>query len=731
MGRIGKKLRGKRLKQALADIEINLINKTGINLKRKRENDQMDIKIENCNSIDRAEIKIYKGKINIKFGINGTGKSTISKAIHYKCTNEEKLQELLPFKYIENNDGNISPKVTGADEIESVRAFNETYINQFVFKQDELILNSFEIFIKNEDYNKKLQEIEKIIISIKSSFEHNENIDKVINDLSELSDCFGKSKGGYSAASSIGKGLGKGNKIEHIPEGLESYTDFLRSDKNTQWIKWQIGGNVFSEISNSCPYCTSATEDKKESIRRVENEFDAKAIEHLIKVLSVVERLDKYFSDEAKSNIFSITKNKVALSKEEINYLKHVKEQIDTFREKLNTIKGVTFFTFEDVDTVIEKIKSLKINIELLPLLNSESSSNITKELNSALDNVLQQAGKLQGQVNLQKAGIRKTINERKDEMNNFLKFAGYQYSVDLEGDSRNYKLKLLHHDMSGAVAGGDQHLSYGEKNAFALVLFMYECLSASPDLIILDDPISSFDKNKKYALLEMLFRGKNSLRGKTVLMLTHDLEPIIDLVKTIGAKLFNPVPTASFLTSRQGIVTEQIIEKSDIKTFAQLCEENISSNEEVVIKLIYLRRLYEAINDKGSEYQLLSNLFHKRETPVDMSEENTRNMTDSEILKATTAISDRVNNFDYAIILNRITNIEQMTSIYNHCLSDYEKLQIFRTINDSHENNIIRKYINESFHIENEYICQLNPCKYEIIPEFIVKECDAFFEQA
>jgi ABC-type molybdate transport system ATPase subunit len=44
----------------------------------------------------------------------------------------------------------------------------------------------------------------------------------------------------------------------------------------------------------------------------------------------------------------------------------------------------------------------------------------------------------------------------------------------------------------------------------------MYDVLKAKPDLIVLDDPISSFDKNKKYAIIDMLFRKEKSLRGKT-----------------------------------------------------------------------------------------------------------------------------------------------------------------------------------------------------------------------
>ena len=41
----------------------------------------MDIVIKNCNNIVNGTIKIVKGCLNVKYGINGTGKSTIAKAI--------------------------------------------------------------------------------------------------------------------------------------------------------------------------------------------------------------------------------------------------------------------------------------------------------------------------------------------------------------------------------------------------------------------------------------------------------------------------------------------------------------------------------------------------------------------------------------------------------------------------------------------------------------------------
>lgn len=33
--------------------------------------------------------------------------------------------------------------------------------------------------------------------------------------------------------------------------------------------------------------------------------------------------------------------------------------------------------------------------------------------------------------------------------------------------------------------------------------------------------------------------------------------------------------------------------------------------------------------------------------------------------------------------------------------------------------------FVNESFHIENEYVMQLNPHKFDNVPEYVVLECD------
>ena len=104
----------------------------------------MDIEICHCNNIERARITLTADKLNIKFAPNGTGKSTLSRAISCAAQNDAQgLQALMPFRLRGENPDNFAPIVTGADGIWDVMCFNEEYVGQFTFQPDELISDSF------------------------------------------------------------------------------------------------------------------------------------------------------------------------------------------------------------------------------------------------------------------------------------------------------------------------------------------------------------------------------------------------------------------------------------------------------------------------------------------------------------------------------------------------------------------------------------------------------------
>lgn len=694
----------------------------------------MDVEISYCNNIDYGRIALSENKLNIKFAPNGTGKSTISRAIlHSVAGDTQSLNALLPFKLRSSNPSCLQPSVSGAENIRDVMCFDEKYVAQFTFQPDELVSNSFDIFIKTEAYNQTEREIEAIVIAIRQEFTKNNELELFITNLQELSGAFKLTNSGLSRATTGMRGLSGGNKLRHIPAGLEPYQPFIQSARNVEWIEWQTRGyENFSGLSEGCcPFCTGDSHDKTEQIRKVSDEYDKAVIKNLVGIIAVLDKLGEYFSDTARARLTEITMLQGSLEQRHEDYLLTIKQQTDNLLNLLNTLKNLNGFTFNDTGNVEASLAGSRLDLQFFPGLQSEKTQQTVDRLNASLDTLIAQAGQLQGKINIQHAGMQRLIQKHKTDINTFLAYAGYRYQVDISGDGEQCRLKLRHMDFEGYLSGGSQHLSYGERNAFAIVLFMYECLARKPSLIVLDDPISSFDKNKKFAILEMLFRRDTGecLKSLTVLMLTHDVEPIIDTLKSVK-KMFSNQVTASYLRYSAGTITELPIHESDIMTFAQICKAVTESDRDDLIKLIYLRRHYEILDDRGDAYQVLSNLFHQRAVPIDSREPVEEGigypaMTPAKLQGGYSTIAGRIPGFDYAHMLSILSTPEHIRALYHSCQTGYEKLQVFRLLEPEVDNRVIRKFVNETYHIENEFICQLDPARFDLIPEYVITECD------
>lgn len=680
--------------------------------------------VKNCNSIDRADISIIKGSLNIKYGPNGLGKSTIAKAIVAQVRVDGTLEALMPFKN-RGKPGAAAPEVQGIQDINTVLVFDEDYVNQFAFQQDEVIKNSFDIFIKTPEYTDTIKEIDTLFIGIKKAFSDNAEIEQTIKDLKELREAFGNSKSGAIPKNSkMHKAYGSGNKIENVPETLKPFESFIKGDQPSKWITWQIKGNEFLGAGDTCPYCATGSllEPQKETALAVAKEYDAVSIGHLNTLQLVIQRLGKYFSVKCKENLEKVTKAKIELTSQEQGFLTGLKTDTEALIEKLEGLRTISFYSLRDVDEIGSKVALLKIDLTLMDKLDSEDTRKVADPINAQLDELITKIGALKGSIGKHKARIKKTIEENQESINSFLKSAGYRYAVKIIAEPDSYKMKLVHLDLDKHIETASRHLSYGEKNAFALVLFMHQVLSENPDIVVLDDPISSFDKNKKFAILHELFQGKASLKGRTTLMLTHDIEPAIDVIRNGFFKGSNP--SAAFLSSCGGSVAEVSIQRDDIQTFARICVDNISALTDPIVKAIYLRRHYEISDDVGLEYNLLASLLHKRAVPTVKDATGSNDMTPMQKTAAEMAVRVWIPDFDYDALLAEVSDSTLLKSKFAAASVGYEKIQLFRIINGQHEDDVITKFINESYHIENEYVMQLNPHKFESVPEYVVLEC-------
>lgn len=124
----------------------------------------------------------------------------------------------------------------------------------------------------------------------------------------------------------------------------------------------------------------------------------------------------------------------------------------------------------------------------------------------------------------------------------------------------------------------------------------------------------------------------------------------------------------------------------------------------------------------KSEAWYLLSNLLHKWETPTIGND----TMTEADITGGTTRIREYIQDFSYETVFAEISNTANLIQLYDAAKSNYEKLQIYRMIFPAaEEDHVMRKFLNSAYHVENDYLFQLNPFAFNTIPNYIVAECD------
>ena len=137
----------------------------------------MDINIKNCNNIKTADIRVEKNALNIKYGMNGTGKSTIAKAIEKR----DDLAELRTF------GSELEPEIIISESISKVEVFNNDFINRIIFNGSQVIDNGFEVFVKTDEYDKKRKEITDILSKLNRETFKDEIINNLRNSFANIS----------------------------------------------------------------------------------------------------------------------------------------------------------------------------------------------------------------------------------------------------------------------------------------------------------------------------------------------------------------------------------------------------------------------------------------------------------------------------------------------------------------------------------------------------------------
>lgn len=691
----------------------------------------MNVVIENCRSIDNASISIEPGKLNVKFGPNGTGKSSIAKAL-VSAVSESIGPDLVPFKWLKEGSAENHPfNVSGLDGITSVEVFDEEYVQSVVFQQDSLFPGSFDVFVRTPEFidteNKLREQLEAIV-----KLSEREDVRRLAADLeSFLANLVGNSgldrNKKPKGSSPVVKALKEGNTWAHEDPLLTPFKPILGQGPFKKWAAWhKQGRDYLSLMEGVCPYCGLPASDSEKRIDAVGNSFDSTKVGNIEKTINALSIGGAYLSETASCKINSIVDSADPITEQEKGFIGKVVQDAQLIIDTLAKLRAISsYFVLSSVDNLNEGLSNCKIDIALVDNFNSSICSELAAEINKAVDAAMTNAGKLIGLVKRQKLHLAAALKDRCEEINSFLTEAGYPYSVNIPGAEDGKCSVRLVHTSQWEVPDSREALSYGEKNAFALVFFAYECMSKKPNLVILDDPISSFDGAKRYALLTMLFLGgirEATLKGKTVLLLTHDYGTLFDIEHT-HKPTFQPSANSCVLSCADGLVNETVVTANDMVLADSLYERLAKSSSALMVKLVYARKVLEVRDDKGDAYDIVSSLFHHRPIPthIDMTPMKSR-----EINNGVTNLEAIVGEpIDYNDLLDTLNNPTKMLAIFDASSSNYEKLQLARIATEAcTDDKVLKERMDESVHVGNGFLYQLDPTKFELVPSQLVERC-------
>lgn len=700
-----------------------------------------NVVIKNCNNIKETSIIIEEGNLNIKFAINGTGKSTIAKALLKK---DEDLSLLKPFGKEE------IPYVECNPNIDNVELFDSDFVNKVVFNGSNVIENAFEVFIKSDKYDEQRNNINSLLHELKQKIIGNEELNKLNEQLIKLSSKINykkekntiDSRGMYSS-------IKTDKNIFNIPKELNKYSLFLSDkEKNILWSEWKNKGKTY-DYGEICPYCAEKFSEDHEKENEAFNSYYSKAnVSNLTEFSNIIDNTKTYLNTDNFKKIEKCIKENIPNTDKDLIFTKFMSE-VTYLKEKIYNITTFDSYKVEksDISNLSNILLDLKISTNDLEYFNNENLIKSIDIINSSITEMLGKISDLQKEIGKMNSLVISKMSSCKKEINSFLKLAGFNYEFDIvkDGDEKNSitVLKYVNSDNEKIqVSDIEKHLSWGEKNAFALVLFMYYALSKNPNLIILDDPISSFDGNKKYAIINRLFCNKgdyeDSFYNKTVLMLTHDFEPIIDFG-------INHKPTKEtnmwYLKNNNGIIQEQKINVSSdvLSTIKFYYNESINEDNNIISRICFLRKYLEHISTKKKSeenaYNILSSIIHGDNLRKKIDDEQYEDLSVDEIKNGEEWIKQFIKTFDSNKILRDNINNKYILDSYKTETNNYIKIQLFRVYLESSDNrnklkernSIVLKYIDEIYHIENDYIFSLNLIKFDIIPDFIINSIDEF----
>ena len=283
----------------------------------------------------------------------------------------------------------------------------------------------------------------------------------------------------------------------------------------------------------------------------------------------------------------------------------------------------------------------------------------------------------------------------------------------------------------------------------------MHEAIKKPNGVFILDDPISSFDYDKRYGVLYALFSDRsrlfsNNFKGKTVIVMTHDLLVISDLIRIQVPGVKAGGVNGSYLSvDREGKLTCTALNSQSLAPYTQLLYKEILNNRTRprIFGYVRIRQYCELLRHDPEErktkyawtFSLLSDLVHGRDRQKTLEYHKWVNPDEKKIAMCENLIEKltgwKVNFWKeidfYSNCMNHLVDL-----YYNHSLTSDDKLLVVRLMLErdgtlSSDSSIMKRFADEACHIGGSYLFQLDSKEYDQVPFYVIDWCDKVAAEA
>lgn len=637
----------------------------------------MIINIKDLGAIKNSKITIQENKINIKYGTNGIGKSTFTKGI-----SRSDLSSLKTY------GKDIEPQVQFDVPPQKPLIFNQDYVDHHLFKED-IVNNSFEIMINTDEYKSLSSSINDLLNELLSAVKNAPEITEVIQELQALKNVVQVQKrelrNGPKYSILAKEKFSKGQQIPDLKTVLsvdaQIYADKLKNSNNHAWLKWFSQGKEY--IQNiQCPFCLKDLNDKFDDIyENVMNSYQNTPLKVDVEVKQSLSNVQKYLPESQEKVLIHAYDAKEPLTQEEYKLIYDILAKCDEELNKLIALKNLTVYSIKEKSEAKQLGEFLSHNkLDLKFYENSKSEvKKAVKTINSHIHKVLFKSKELSELMKQFNDNLAEIVRTKTEYIDNFLDLACIPYRIEII-ESKDGQYKTVLKPKNNDVIISDKNLSYGERNAVSLILFSLE-VNAEHDLIVLDDPVSSFDNNKKFAILYYMFLKQDAaLKDKTVVMLTHDFDIIVDFLYKLDLKRLKP--HLCYLYQENGELKEKRIKEKQVKETLRQWKAKASNKQlNLLLRIVNFRKyMMYAHPEEVHVINVLSSLEHNDMCPMKKESKDKVDLTPEELEAAVQKMKE-FNIFedsDYDVYRQKANDLEELK--LNYCkanISSIEKLQL------------------------------------------------------